>query len=265
ECPDLVEFDYNGGKKWVLIVSVNPGGPVLGSGTMYFVGNFDGTNFTADNLDYPLWLDYGMDNYAGVTYSNTGDRKILIGWMNNWQYAGAVPCNPWRSAMTLPRELSLSEYDGKPLLKNSVVGEIENIAGEWTNVDGNFDAGSAYQMRLTIDLDKNSTVTLSNQKGEKYVVDINSNTRTLTARRTSATGKSDFNGMFSVPSMSAPLNVEGEKVTIDFYVDQSSVELFSGEGSMSMTNLVFPETIYNTLSVSGANYDAKVRKLERIW
>ncbi|MBR4325350.1 MAG: glycoside hydrolase family 32 protein [Bacteroidales bacterium] len=265
ECPDLVEFDYNGGKKWVLIVSVNPGGPVLGSGTMYFVGNFDGTNFTADNLDYPLWLDYGMDNYAGVTYSNTDDRKILIGWMNNWQYAGAVLCNPWRSAMTLPRELSLSEYDGKPLLKNSVVGEIEAIAGEWTNVDGEFDAGSAYQLRLTIDLDKNSTVTLSNQKGEKYVVDINSNARTLTARRTSATGKSDFNGMFSVPSMSAPLNVDGEKVTLDFYVDQSSVELFSGEGSMSMTNLVFPETIYNTLSVSGANYDATVRKLERIW
>ena len=65
--------------------------------------------------------------------------------------------------------------------------------------------------------------------------------------------------------MSAPLNVEGEKVTLDFYVDQSSVELFSGEGSMSMTNLVFPEAIYNSLSVSGTNYDAKVRKLERIW
>ena len=40
---------------------------------------------------------------------------------------------------------------------------------------------------------------------------------------------------------------------------------FSGEGSMSMTNLVFPKTIYNALSVSGANYDAKIRILERIW
>ena len=83
ECPDLISFDYKGQKKWVMIVSVNPGGPVLGSGTMYFVGNFDGTTFTPDELNYPLWLDYGMDNYAGVTWSNTGNRRLLIGWMNS--------------------------------------------------------------------------------------------------------------------------------------------------------------------------------------
>ena len=47
---------------------------------MYFVGNFDGNSFTADNNDYPLWLDYGMDNYAGVTWSNMPDnRTVLIG------------------------------------------------------------------------------------------------------------------------------------------------------------------------------------------
>ena len=78
ECPDLIPFEYNGKRKWVLIVSVNPCGPVLGSGTMYFVGDFDGKHFTADDLDYPLWLDYGMDNYAGVTWNNTGDTHLLI-------------------------------------------------------------------------------------------------------------------------------------------------------------------------------------------
>ena len=53
ECPDLMQM----GDKWVLIVSVNPGGPIMGSGTMYFVGDFDGTTFKADNLEYPLWRD----------------------------------------------------------------------------------------------------------------------------------------------------------------------------------------------------------------
>ena len=57
-----------------------------------------------------------MDNYAGVTWSNTGERHIMLGWMNNWQYAGDVPCTPWRSAMTLPRELSLREVGGELLL-----------------------------------------------------------------------------------------------------------------------------------------------------
>ena len=124
ECPDLLRMPYKGGTKWVLIVSNNPGGPAGGSGTEYFVGDFDGTTFTADELDYPLWLDYGPDNYAGVTWSNVPDgRTLFIGWMNNWNYSGAVPASPWRSAMTLPRELRFLEIDGSPVLANSVVAE----------------------------------------------------------------------------------------------------------------------------------------------
>ena len=179
ECPDLIQLD----NKWVLLVSVNPGGPILGSGTMYFVGDFDGMEFKADALDYPLWLDYGMDNYAGVTWSNTGERKVMIGWMNNWQYAGSVPCSPWRSAMTLPRELKLTEY----------------------------------------------------------------------------------NGSFSIPSMQAPLNVSGNTVTLDLFVDQSSVELISNDGAMSMTNLVFPQTIYDHCIITGADCEVQCRRLTSIW
>ena len=261
ECPDLIQF----GDKWVLLVSVNPGGPVLGSGTMYFVGQFDGTNFTADALDYPLWLDYGMDNYAGVTWSNTGSRKLMIGWMNNWQYAGSVPCSPWRSAMTLPRELKLIEHEGKPLLTCAVVNEIDKVAGEWQKVGATIDAKNAYQLRLTLNLDKNSTITLSNASDEKYVIDVNASARTLIAHRTSASGMTSFNGMFSIPSMQAPLNISGNTVTLDLFVDQSSVEIFTKEGTMSMTNLVFPQSIYNSLSVTGADCDAHFRPLASIW
>lgn len=261
ECPDLIQF----GNKWVLLVSVNPGGPILGSGTMYFVGDFDGKAFTADDLNYPLWLDYGMDNYAGVTWSNTGDRKMMIGWMNNWQYAGSVPCSPWRSAMTLPRELKLIEYDGKPLLTNTVVSEIDKIAGNWQSAGTSLDVKDAYQLRITLNLDQNSTITLSNASDEKYVLDINASARTLTVHRTSATGQSSFNGTFSVPSIQAPLNVTGNTVTLDLFVDQSSIELFTQNGSMSMTNLVFPKSIYNNLIISGVSYEAQVRQLKSIW
>ncbi len=45
ECPDLVRMRFNGHDKWVLLLSVNPGGPCGGSGTMYFPGEFDGTVF----------------------------------------------------------------------------------------------------------------------------------------------------------------------------------------------------------------------------
>ena len=267
ECPDLLEVkdEKLNTKKWVLIVSVNPGGPILGSGMMYFVGQFDGTTFTAEDRSYPQWLDYGMDNYAGVTWSNTADRCIMIGWMNNWQYAGDVPCSPWRSAMTLPRELKLTEYNGQPLLCSTVVGEVDALASPWQTFGAKLDVKDAYQLRLTIGLDKNSTVTLGNDANENFTFDINADARTLTAHRTSATGRTSFNGTFSIPSMQAPLCVEGNQVVLDIFVDQSSVELFTSTGSLSMTNLVFPQSIYNTLTVTGASYEAQVRQLKSIW
>ncbi len=265
ECPDLVQMDYKGGKKWVLIVSVNPGGPILGSGTLYFPGEFDGTTFTADEREYPLWLDYGMDNYAGVTWSNTGSRLVMLGWMNNWSYAGDVPCNPWRSAMTLPRELKLVEYDGAPLLCSTVVKEIEGIAGDWKEVSGAWDAPHACQVRVKLGLEQNSTLTFSNGKDEKLVVEVYASERRLAVRRNASTGRADFNGTFSIPAMQAPLCVTGQEVTLDFFIDQSSVEIFTAEGTLSMTNLVFPSSIYNSLQVSGARAEARVRKLDSIW
>lgn len=265
ECPDLIQF----GDKWVLLVSVNPGGPIMGSGMMYFVGDFDGKEFKADALDYPLWLDYGMDCYAGVTWSNTGDRKMMIGWMNNWTYAGAVPCSPWRSAMTLPRELKLTQFDGKPLLCCPVVTEIDKIASQWQAVSTEalpLDAQkSAYQLRINVSMDQNTTITLSNAHDEKFVIDIRTSDRMLAVHRNSSTGKTNFNGSFSIPSIQAPLNVEGETVQVDLYVDQSSIEITTQDGAMSMTNLVFPQSIYDQLTISNANSTAQVRSLSRIW
>jgi fructan beta-fructosidase len=185
--------------------------------------------------------------------------------MNNWSYSGNVPCSPWRSAMTLPRELKLIDYDGQPLLASTVVSEIDKIAETWETAGQNLDVKDAYQLRLTISLDKNTTITLSNESDEKFVVDVNASARTLTAHRSAATGKTSFNGTFSIPSMQAPLNTEGNTITLNIFVDQSSVEIFTGNGSMSMTNLVFPKSIYNSLSVVGANSEAQVRKLNRIW
>ncbi len=265
ECPDLIQM----GNKWVLLVSVNPGGPVLGSGTMYYVGDFDGKEFKADALDYPLWLDYGMDNYAGVTWSNTGNRKIMIGWMNNWQYAGSVPCSPWRSAMTLPRELKLAEYAGKPLLCSPVVSEIDKIAGQWQEVNTEalpLDANkSAYQLRINVSLEQNTTITLGNSNNENYVIDVNASSRTIAVHRNASTGKTNFNGSFSIPSMQAPLNTDGSIVVFDIFVDQSSVEITTQNGSMSMTNLVFPQSIYDRVSFAGTSPTAQVRSLSRIW
>ncbi|WJH35299.1 glycoside hydrolase family 32 protein [Paenibacillus sp. CC-CFT747] len=115
ECPDLFELPVegeNGGKRWVLIVSIGdrPEG-AEGSRTQYFIGEFDGFRFLNENApETILWVDHGRDNYAGVTWSDIPDidgRRIYLGWMSNWRYANQTPTVAWRSAMTVPRELGL--------------------------------------------------------------------------------------------------------------------------------------------------------------
>ncbi len=267
ECPDLFRMEYKGEDKWVLIVSVNPGGPNAGSGTQYFIGDFDGTTFTADAGDYPLWLDYGMDNYAGVTWSNAPEnRAVLIGWMNNWLYAGAVPCSPWRSAMTLPRELKLIEYQGKPLLANTVVKEIETIAGEWKEIsDGAMETSGPYQLQVELDITKSGSFSIANEAGEAFEMNVNLAGGVLVCKRTKATGSAAFSSVFSIPSVKSPLNTEGDKMILDIFVDQSSVEIFTVNGSMAQTNLVFPGSIYNQLVSSDIVLKAKYRGLDNIW
>ena len=57
ECPDLFPLAVDGDPnnvKWVMIVSINPGGVAGGSAVQYFVGNFDGTTFTSETTEPPL-------------------------------------------------------------------------------------------------------------------------------------------------------------------------------------------------------------------
>ena len=264
ECPDLFPLQYKGQEKWVLIVSNNPGGPAGGSGIEYFIGDFDGKEFKAMDLAYPLWLDYGADNYAGVTWSNApGDRKIMIGWMNNWNYCGNVPCSPWRSAFTLPHELKLVEINGSPILAAPVVNELDAIAGQWTAAaDGNVGALDAYEAKFTVKTNENSTFRLENTKGQYLEFEVNGAEKMLIAKRTSTTGEVKFNNLFSVPSISAPLNCEGDEMEIHVVVDRSSVELFSADGATCMTNIVFPIESYTVISGAGP---VEYRKLSSIW
>ena len=127
ECPDLFVLNDHGKNRWVLIANINPGAPNKGSATQYFLGQFDGHSFIASDT-ITRWLDYGPDEYAGITWSNTGERKIFLGWMSNWRYAGDVPTSIWRNAMTLPRELTLKQAGGKTYLASEPVVELKRIA-----------------------------------------------------------------------------------------------------------------------------------------
>lgn len=129
ECPDLFPIQYDGAQKWVMIVNCNRN-EEIGSATQYFIGTFDGHSFVPDDTE-ERWLDYGRDHYAGVTWSNAPDnRRVLLAWMSNWQYANRLNTKGYRGMMTTPRELSLAEYDGKMIVRAYPVQEVIDNVGE---------------------------------------------------------------------------------------------------------------------------------------
>lgn len=167
ECPDLFPLTTPSGvTRWVLLVSLNPGGITGGSGTQYFIGDWDGESFTTSQGDEVKWIDHGRDNYAGVTFNNTEDgRRIFMGWMNNWEYSNTIETNPWRGAMTLPRELSLSSNNGNFQLHLQPVAEYSKLQGERVGDNDNLEL-----QEISIDIANGESVTLRISDGEgRYI------------------------------------------------------------------------------------------------
>ena len=261
ECPDLIPLDYNGKTKWVLLVSINPGGVNGGSATQYFIGDFDGKNFTADALPYPLWLDYGRDNYAGVTWSDIPEsdgRKIFMGWMSNWDYANNVPSKNFRSAMTIARELKITNNGKHLVVSNYPVAETKalrasEIAKKDMLVENEIVVSNliennkgAYEIEMTIKPQSAGIFgfMLQNSKSEALEIRFDMNTGFLSIHRNKS-GLVDFEGRFA-SGMNAPL-VRKDAYKVKVLVDKASAEIFINEGELAFTTIFFPTEVMNNL------------------
>ena len=242
ECPELLHI----GDKYVLLVSINPGGPFGGSATQYFIGDWDGKTFTPfpsgeGRGEAVPWLDYGKDNYSTFTFHNSPA---------NWQYAEVVPTVAFRSQNTIARDLFLfTDDEGEYRLGSVPSPESLALRGEETKYLP--DAGI---VELTLDGSQDALITLSNDKGEKVVMTLDVHRRTFSMDRT-ASGDCSFSHDFAARTV-APLFVKRDTYKVLLFIDHCSIEAFDAEGAWSMTNLVFPSEPYNHLDVQGG--EAKI-------
>jgi fructan beta-fructosidase len=291
ECPDLFQIKVEGTqlKKWVLLQSLGNGAPNGGSGTQYFVGYFNGKTFENENKpETVLWLDYGRDNYAGVTWSNAPlGRRIFLGWMSNWQYAQEVPTSPWRSAMTLPRELTLKKEGKETRLFQSVVKEISSIFDEKnqdnlksiTSSSALTFSGEKVKLKSSLNYieliinvsglkSKEITFELSNMKGDKFLFgyDADSN-RIFTDRKES--GNIDFSKLFASSRHYAPIEKGTGLLNFNIYLDNSSIEIFEKTTNTVMTELFFPSEKFSFFSIRTLDkarlFGGKVVPLKSVW
>ena len=254
ECPDLFPIEHKGRTVWVLLVSINPGAPNGGSGTQYFLGDFDGHRFTPFD-EKTRWIDYGTDDYAGVTFSNTGDRRIFIGWMSNWNYAQDVPTEAWRSAMTMPRELYLSEDRQGLLLCSRPAKEIEdrlNSTKDW-NTAKNPKGGSTVPSSAMLewkDLPASDfKIELHNDSADRVVIGYEASERRFFIDRSSS-GRVDFAKGFAGRQFAPRLSANA-RIDLRLFIDAASVELFADGGSTVMTSVFFPRSPFDRMTLDG--------------
>lgn len=258
ECGDLFPLTAAEGRThWVLLVSVTPGGPNGGSATQYFVGDFDGHRFTPHDSRV-RWLDHGPDNYAGVTWAGVPERALFIGWMSNWLYAAAVPTSPWRSAMTLPRELQLRLGDDGPRVASVPARELRALEAPATlalgqtalhaalDLSAGLDAvAGGFMLRLATDALRSFALTLAGPGDDALVLGYDGHHDAWFIDRSRA-GRVDFHPQFA-GRHHAPRQTGAPAAELQLYVDATSVELFADDGLSVMTCLFFPRAPHRAL------------------
>lgn len=293
ECPDLfsMKVKETSEEKYVLLVSINPGGPNGGSATQYFVGDFNGKEFipnTSHQNKNPLWLDYGRDNYAGVTWSNipaSDGRRLFLGWMSNWDYSQIVPTTVWRSAMTLPRELVLHQQNNQYYLQSLPIEELKQIRERFEvteiigELDGSYNLSSdeitIHQSEWEIEaelLDEKTEkiyLQLSNSKNETYIIGYDVKKNQFFSDRTKA-GNHSFSDKFGVAVHTAPRLLNNKRFKLHLFIDTSSVELFADDGTVCMTELIFPSVPFNKVELVSDGGRMKIISitcypLKKIW
>jgi fructan beta-fructosidase len=264
ECPDLIHLDVEGEdlKKWVLIVSLNPGGPNGGSAIQYFTGEFDGTTFVTDmEENEEKWADWGRDFYAAVTWSGT-EKPLWIGWMTNWQYANVTPNAEFRGSMSLARHLSLGREDGKyVLIQQPFLSEELESKPIFARQNGSFEdltvklPGQPFMVDLNLNTSSSFSLSLKGEGTEVKII-FDREAKELKVDRTKS-GLVEFSNHF--PSVDVmPLNAFKDGVIL---VDKSSVEVFVNGGRSVMTETFFPSSVIDSVEFQAFNSPVEYKQI----
>lgn len=236
--------------------------------------------------EHALWIDYGLDFYAGRAYRDYDKPDsipvVWLGWMGNWEYANQTPTTWGRGAQSIPREIGLRSTEEGLRLEQSPLPSLEMLRGEASELQS-LTVTDAYSLpgfpvpRNTYEIEAVFEVTgsakqfglnLFKSAAGKVVLGYDAATSMVYLDRRYA-GNASFSSQF--PKISyAPVEVSGTTLKLRVFVDQSSIEVFVNDGEVVLTSLVFPypgSTGAEIFSTGGATSLASVKawELSSIW
>jgi len=258
ECPDLFPMAVDGNPddvRWVLLAGANGAAEGMTTGTTYWIGDWDGTTFTADETGHQ-WLDHGADYYAAVTWDDTRlsaaerlNSRYSIAWMNNWAYADDVPTGDWHGGSdSVVRSIRLGSDGDTAKLYSAPAEELRSLEGDPEQIDPlRVEAGSTTELaadasdayRLTFDVaaaDGTSEVGVQVQSadGRFATVGYNFDTQLAFVARDADAIAADMPAEYRAVR-TAPVPVTDGRVRLDIIVDVASIEVFAADGEASLT------------------------------
>lgn len=285
ECPNLIEIPIEGGgSRWVLFISVNPGGPTGGSITQYFVGSFDGSRFTPDDTVIGL-TDFAKDAYALQCYENMpGNEAVSIAWLGNWQYCQELPTQSWRGCMTLPRLMTLRHDSAGWLRLAQSPRGLETLreapipfacqklaAGASASVP--LPLGAALELTLSVTVDQMTpdlplgdkgrtgrfVIVFGNDLGENLTIGFDAFSGQLWIDRADLNG---FKQPFFTGQFSTALNPDDRHFDVRIVLDACTLEVFANGGLSVGTALLFPANPLSFLKLEATGTGATIETLD---
>ncbi len=258
ECPDLFETpiqDEPGKTKWVFMHLPAPY-------MQYFVGEFDGIIFKNESRSTKIYRpDYGPDYYAAIAYNNLpeGNKPVSIGWINNWNYANDIPTLPWKSAMSLPREMSVKKIDGEWILLQQPANQVNqqrSKVSSWknNNVKKSYllpAQSQSMEIELVFSPSAGSIAGVRLAKGSDHYIEIgyDKEKQALYVDRSKA-GDTSFHESFAKLSRYEKfIKPKNGKIKLRIFFDKSIVEVFANDGEAAMTVQLFPNEKNNAVEL----------------
>lgn len=242
ECPELFELPVDGdqtNKKWVL----------YGASGDYFIGEFDGREFTPDGEI--IRYSYGDCFYASQTWNDVpaeDGRRIQIGWARV-----DMPSMPFNQMMNSPLELTLRTTDQGVRMYAVPAREIETLRDRkysFRNVKLADDTnllkdikGEFFDIVAEIELGDAEFVEL-NVRGVDILYDV---------KKHLLVGNKKKN---------APLKPIDGKIRLRVLADRGIREVFANDGRIYMPLGKFTETGDKSLKIFATGGNAKITRLD---
>ena len=246
ECPDFFELDG----EYILMASAQDMLPKgfeyhNGNGTFYLTGTYDEeTERFTERSDHSV--DYGIDFYAPQTILTPDGRRVMIGWMQNWDTCNLhTKSTPWFGMMSIPRELSVKNgilYQ-KPLTELEQL-HTDTITFEDVEIkDGNIllEGISGRMADMTIELKAKDPEKMYQRFAFRFAQDENFRTG-VSFRPFESTLKIDrkFSGSRRaiINQRRALVNHERGSLKMRLIIDRFSVEIFVNDGEKVMSAVI---------------------------